>query len=142
MRLTAILLIALLATVARGAASAPAVVWVRVYDVVVRSSPSFVSPAVGRAYYTQPLQVLGSSNAWCRITTGEHPPRFTYDARRGWVHATNAVTLDGWIHRSAVTTNALAPASMTELARPTALGSGHGGSNEAMRMMKDLEDGQ
>jgi hypothetical protein len=142
MRPIVILVFSLLATVAHGGTATENVVWVRVYDAVIQSSPSFVSESTGRVHFTQSLQVLGSSNAWYHVATGDRQSRFAYDPILGWGRATNAVTLEGWIHSSSVTTNSLPSASMIELTRPTALWSGHGGSNEAMRMMKELEHGQ
>jgi hypothetical protein len=140
--IVATLLIAGLTPITLGDTANEVVVWVRVYDVDVHLAPSFASSSVGRAHFTQPLQLLGVTNAWCHVTTGCRPSRFAYAGTNGWVPATNAVPLEGWIHSSSVTTNPLPPASMTEVPRPTVVWSGHGGSNEAMRVMKELERGQ
>jgi hypothetical protein len=136
-----VLVIAFLVTVAGGGTASEAVVWVRGYDSSIYEKPSFVSAAVGRAHFSQPLSLLGATDEWYHVTTGNRQQRLTFDGTNGWIPTTNDVPLEGWIHNSSVTTNPLPPAAMADFRRPTALWSGHGGSNEAMRVIKELERG-
>lgn len=118
---TIISAIALLAPWSAAAGEQRTSAWVRVYDVTLRAMPSLIAPATQRAYFTQQLDVLDSTNGWRFVATGTNEIRFRFFCDKGWMRATDVAPYTGWVLASSLSLDRLAQSSMTDLQPPQAL---------------------
>lgn len=134
-------LISLAMQFAFGQTKTDTVAWVQVYEAAVRAAPTPFSSAEGHAYFSQRLQVVGISGHWYHVTSGAERPLYAFDpnATNGWTATTNLPAVDGWVHASMVRTNPISPVVVTNLTRPTAIASGRGVTNAAVRRIKEMK---
>lgn len=134
-------LIGLALQFALGQTKTNTLVWVQVYEADIHAAPTPFSSTEGHAYFSQRLQVVEISGHWYHVISGAERSLYAFDpkATNGWTAATNLPAVDGWVHASMFRTNPISPAVVTNLTRSTALSSGRGVTNAAVRRIKEMK---